>query len=138
MKNLISLVSIIFICVSCVSRASKQELVVEEKEEAMIQIDVIGNSQFICFAPADCTLEYVVNTPPQKSDSTILFCADASFTGQRMETFEYSNICGTYIADSRVRNKDIQPKQILDSVHKLIVSAKRYQELGGLRRMLTT
>ena len=100
MKNLISLVSIIFICVSCVSRASKQELVVEEKEEAMILIDVIGNSQFVCFTPMDCEMVYVVETPPSTSDSTILFCAAASFTGQRMNEFKHSNICGSYVVDS--------------------------------------
>ena len=115
MKNLISLVSIIFICVSCVSRASKQELVVEEKEEAMILIDVIGNSQFVCFTPMDCEMVYVVETPPSTSDSTILFCAAASFTGQRMNEFKHSNICGSYVVDSIAYNRLFNPTTNIDA-----------------------
>lgn len=121
MKSIYLLFVTALLC-SCTIKRTQEQVSLSEIDEILckekmseIRVDIIGSSRFICFTPEDCTLEYVVNTPPQKSDSTILFCAAASFTGQRMETFEYSNICGTYIADSRVRNKDLQPTINIDA-----------------------
>lgn len=96
---------------SCTSNPREQTcneetLSSEIKEKATIGIDTIGDSQFICFTPIDCQLEYVVETPPATSDSTIMLSMAASFTGQRMKVFKHSNICGTYLADSVVYNKN--------------------------------
>lgn len=84
-------------------------------KESLIRIDILDNSNFLCFTPENCILEYVVNAPPQKEDSTIMLCMAAAFTDQRMEPFAYSNICGTYIADSKVRNKNVQPTINIDA-----------------------
>ena len=116
--------TILFLALMSIGACKREPVVVQEantsiigyeKKNSSIRIDVLDNSQFICFTPENCTLDYVVNTPPQKEDSTIMFCMAASFTGQRMETFEYSNICGTYFADSKVWNKDIQPTINIDA-----------------------
>lgn len=112
MKSIHLLLAIALFC-SCANNATQEQKSLSEvdvipckEKTAEIRIDIIGNSQFICFTPEDCTLEYIVNTPPQKTDSTILFCAAASFTGQRMEVFKHSNIVGTYLVDSIVYNKN--------------------------------
>ena len=116
--------TILFLALMSIGACKREPVVIQEantsiigyeKKNSSIRIDVLDNSQFICFTPENCTLDYVVNTPPQKEDSTIMFCMAASFTGQRMETFEYSNICGTYFADSKVWNKDIQPTINIDA-----------------------
>ena len=104
--------------------ACKREAVIQEinttlhgyeKNNSSIRIDILDNCNFLCFTPEGCKLEYVVNVPPQKEDSTIMLSVAAAFTGRRMETFEYSNICGTYFADSKVWNKVIQPTINIDA-----------------------
>lgn len=121
MKSIYLLFVTALLC-SCTIKRTQEQVSLSEIDEILckekmseIRVDIIGSSRFICFTPEDCTLEYVVNTPPQKSDLTILFCAAASFTGQRMSTFDYSNICGTYIADSMVRNFNIQITNNIDA-----------------------
>jgi len=109
MKTLILFLTIVSIG-ACKSDSTRQDatttILNNEKKESSIRIEILNNSQFICFTPIDCQLEYVVETPPATSDSTIMLSMAASFTGQRMETFKYSNICGTYLADSVVYNRN--------------------------------
>ena len=110
LKHLAYCAITIFLCASCCSKVTKQELVIEEKKKAMIQIDVIGNSLFICFTPINCEMEYVVETPPTTSDSTILLCIPASFTATDLKT-----ICGTYVVDSEVYNRDFKVEEDVDA-----------------------
>lgn len=114
---------IYFLIIVCIG-ACKREVVIQEinttiqgreKNNSSIRIDILDNCNFLCFTPEVCKLEYVVNVPPQKEDSTIMLSVAAAFTGRRMESFEYSNICGTYLADSKVWNKDIQPTVNIDA-----------------------
>jgi hypothetical protein len=110
LKHLAYCAITIFLCASCCSKVTKQELVIEEKKEAMIQVDVIGNSQFISFTPIDCEMEYVVENPPAITDSTILLCIPASFTATDLKT-----ICGTYVVDSVIHNTDFKIEEDLDA-----------------------
>lgn len=111
---LISLITMLFFG-SCGSETVYQETINEVKKESVIQVDLIGDSQFICFTPVECQVEYVVEYPPSTTDSTILFCAAASFTGARMNGFKHSNICGTYVVDSMIYNRHFNPTTNIDA-----------------------
>lgn len=81
-----------------------------DKSKSAIQIDVVGNSQFISFTPMDCEMEYVVENPPAITDSTILLCIPASFTATDLKT-----ICGTYVIDSVIYNSDFKVEEDVDA-----------------------
>lgn len=109
MKTLILFLTIVCIG-ACKGYSTRQDegtiILNNDANVSSIHIDVLDNSQFICFTPINCQLEYIVETPPATSDSTIMLSMAASFTGQRMEAFKHSNICGTYLVDSVVYNKN--------------------------------
>ena len=81
-----------------------------DKSKSAIQIDVVGNSQFISFTPMDCEIEYVVENPPSITDSTILLCIPASFTATDLKT-----ICGTYVVGSVAHNPDFRVEDDVDA-----------------------
>ena len=101
-------------CNNCLTRQDSNS-VDKARDESSIRIDVLDDSQFISFTPVECQVEYAVEFPPSTTDSTILFCAAASFTGQRMNEFKYSNICGPYIVDSIAYNRLFNPTTNIDA-----------------------
>lgn len=62
----------------------------------MAQIDSTDN--FYLYKPDTCIIDVVHQYRPDTLDNSIIFCAEAAFTGQIVDTFFYENIAGDWVS----------------------------------------
>ena len=66
------------------------------KSEERVRVDSL--EEVVIYYPLFKSIDHVCQTMPSKSDSTIIFCCSASFTGQLLKDFNHRNIAGNHVS----------------------------------------
>lgn len=56
-----------------------------------------STAHFYFYHPGTCHLDLITGVRPDTLDKTILFCAEAAFTGKIVDSFYYKNIAGDFV-----------------------------------------
>ena len=58
------------------------------------------NDLTICY-PQYSDIDLACGKMPEKTDSNVLFCCEAAFTGELLKEFKHSNIAGHYVSGGK-------------------------------------
>jgi len=99
-KNLLLLVAVFAFC-SCSSGKRTEvlpdgELPAIWKERPTVLVDSTVSLKI--FEPKFNDIDLVCGTMPAEDDSTVVFCAEAAFTGSLQDAFSHSNIAGDHVS----------------------------------------
>ena len=61
-------------------------------------VEVVRCDSLTVYYPRFRRMDLATGSMPQKSDSTVIFCCAAAFTGEKLTTFKHSNIAGHHVS----------------------------------------
>lgn len=68
----------------------------QENHAQLMRIET--TSDLIIYYPQYSNIDLVCGQMPQKSESDVLFCCEAAFTGELLKEFKHSNIAGHHVS----------------------------------------
>lgn len=77
-----------------VGKASDDD--VAEQPKALVELDSLA--AVIAYYPQFSRIDLVCGTMPSQDDESVVFCAEAAFTHELLETFAHSNIDGDHVS----------------------------------------
>lgn len=61
---------------------------------------LVTHSKKAVYTPSYSAVDLVCGTQPSKYDSSVIFCAEAAFTGE-LKPFDHSNIAGDHVSKGK-------------------------------------
>ena len=71
----------------------------QENHVQLMRIETTSN--LIIYYPQYSNIDLVCGQMPQKSESDVLFCCEAAFTGELLKEFKHSNIAGHHVSGGK-------------------------------------
>ena len=72
-----------------------------EVEECSNYTKCKEKGNLIIYTPDYSSIDLVCGTMPSQSDKTVIFCAEAAFTGEFLKEFKHSNILGDHVSGGK-------------------------------------
>ena len=72
-----------------------------EVEECSNYTKCKEKGNLIIYTPDYSSIDLVCGTMPSQSDKTVIFCAEAAFTGELLKEFKHSNILGDHVSGGK-------------------------------------
>ncbi len=66
-----------------------------------VSVDVVASLQLKIFRPTYRSVDLVCGTMPTETDTSVIFCAAASFTGSLLDEFRHDNIMGPHVSGGK-------------------------------------
>lgn len=93
-KRLFLAISLIFFLVTLVRAAGHHQ----KPDTKKVPVEVVTTESLTIYYPNFTRIDLVTGTMPDKSDSNVIFCCAAAFTGERLTEFKHSNIAGHHVS----------------------------------------
>lgn len=77
-------------------KAKTEEIVTGENDGRYVKIDTIGN--LVVYYPQFSKIDLACGTMPEKTDTNVVFCAAAAFTGTFLDEFKHSNVASDHVS----------------------------------------
>ena len=76
-------------------------MTIESSDSSLVIIDDTTVSGLIIYYPQFSSIDLVCQTMPSKQDTSVIFCAEAAFTHELLDTFAHSNIDGDHVSGGK-------------------------------------
>lgn len=78
---------------------NKQDIVPGDQQTGGMRVD--STDEVIAYYPQFSRLDLVCGTMPSQDQQDVIFCAEAAFTSQLLDTFEHTNIDGDHVSGGK-------------------------------------
>lgn len=97
--SLVMMAALLLCC--CTNRSSNMDKDITPLSGSPVAIDDSTVDGLIVYYPQFGRLDLVCDTMPGKQDTSVIFCAEAAFTHELLDTFAHSNIDGDHVSGGK-------------------------------------
>lgn len=108
MKQLAFLLILASVC-ACGIRSNRTETGAMTGTGTNSQIEIVRADSLVFYYPNYASIDLVCQTMPEPSDSSILFCCEAAFTSELLDTFAHTNIDGDHVCGGNFYKGHVGP-----------------------------
>lgn len=103
MKRFVSIALVISMLLLGCKQKGGDGLVDKAAEEAELEptMEVVDTLGLVVFYPNYTRVDLVCGTMPEKSDASVIFVAEASYTGECLKEFNHRNIAGDHVSSGQ-------------------------------------